>query len=62
MVDRDKESVAKAKAYFSPMYGRELTDDEAIEIVENLKAFAELLIEIYEKEQIKLKQTCSTQS
>lgn len=62
MADRNKELVARTKAHFSPMYGRELTEDEAIEIVANLRAFAELLIELYEKDQIKLKQAREAQS
>lgn len=62
MADRNKDVVAQTKAHFSPMYGRELTEDEAIEIVENLRAFAELLIEIHEKDQIELKQARAAQS
>lgn len=57
MADRNKDLVARTKAHFSPLYRRELTEDEAIEIVENLRAFAEILIEIYEKDQIKLKKS-----
>lgn len=62
MNTRDKNLAEQAEAYFGPLYGRELTDSEAAEIVENLRAFAEILIEMYEREQAQVKGSSSLSS
>ena len=39
------EAIAETRRLWSARYGREVSDDEAIEILRNVKRFAEMLLE-----------------
>lgn len=45
------ELIKKTRDTFEPKYGRPLTDTEVDEIIDNMVAWANLLIEMYQKEE-----------
>jgi len=51
MGQTQEELIAETKELWGRRYGRPITDEEAQEIVDNMVAFAELIIEWYLEEQ-----------